>query len=246
MSPRLILSLLALCLTALLAPAQTADAPDEGPVLLGNIENGSYISPNGLFRIPIPVLPELGGRITDTVNMVTFQDAFTTHITLAAIPMDSLMLEALAKSNRKEYLIKFFTGIMVPGMQKRFKDMTLEANGVFMPKIHDGAVLINTLIPGGTAFYSRIAMFGATDNLPVAKRGNLLFIHGDVLFIISTELGERSTARSAYKKTLEQENDILRKQLLALHASLVIKGAEASPSAPASKDASAIVVPGVK
>ena len=44
--------------------------------LAGKIEGKSYVSPTGIFKVVIPVLPELGGEITDTPNVVTFQDDF--------------------------------------------------------------------------------------------------------------------------------------------------------------------------
>ena len=40
------------------------------PALAGRIENRTYIASGGLFRVPIPVLPELGGTVTDTANVV--------------------------------------------------------------------------------------------------------------------------------------------------------------------------------
>ncbi len=60
--------------------AQTDDAP---PVLHGKIAGHTYISASGTFRMTIPVLPELGGSILDTDNVVTFGDDFKTHVSVA-------------------------------------------------------------------------------------------------------------------------------------------------------------------
>jgi hypothetical protein len=50
----------------------------------------------------------------------------------------------------------------------------------------------------------------------VAKRGNLIFVRNNVIYIITTELAERVIERSAYKKTVAEENEILRGRLIDL------------------------------
>ena len=81
-------------------------------------------------------------------------------------------------------------------------------------------------------FNQRIVLFGASDNLPTAKRGNLLFIKGDNIFILSSEIAERATERSLYTKTTAQENDILQDRLLdVLRKMRFTSAAVATPSA---------------
>ena len=56
-------------------------------------------------------------------------------------------------------------------------------------------------------------MLGADESPPVAKRGNLLFVRNNTLYIISTELAERVIERSTYKKSVREEDDLLRQRL---------------------------------
>jgi hypothetical protein len=63
------------------------------PALNGRIEGKTYLSPTGTFKVAIPVLPELGGRIVDTESAVTFQDNFNVFVTIAAFPLDAEFVE---------------------------------------------------------------------------------------------------------------------------------------------------------
>ena len=71
---RYTLALISTFVIATVAPAQGLE---------GKIEGKSYVSPTGTFKVVIPVLPELGGDITDTPNVVTFQDDFNVHVSIA-------------------------------------------------------------------------------------------------------------------------------------------------------------------
>ena len=62
-------------------------------------------------------------------------------------------------------------------------------------------------------FGEKHAIFGAEETPPVAKRGNLVFVHDDMIYIVSTELAERVLERSSYKKTPEEEDAILLQRL---------------------------------
>jgi len=58
-------------------------------------------------------------------------------------------------------------------------------------------------------------VFGAAPAAPpVAKRGNVVFVKNGFTIVISTELSERITEGSQYKKTPEEENQILRNRLV--------------------------------
>jgi hypothetical protein len=70
------------CFTLIYTTASAQSAPSD--TLIGRIEGNSYVSPTGAFRVTVPVLPELGGRVVDTDNVVTFQDDFNVLCTIAA------------------------------------------------------------------------------------------------------------------------------------------------------------------
>ncbi len=213
-----------------LALSAQAGGPDDSTPLAGQIVGDSYASATGLFRLPLPVLPELGGTITDTPNVVTFADAFTTHITIAVFPLDATQRWELSTSAKKDFLVKFFTGFLLNDFRQKFPGSAVES-ATFLPKLQDGALLVYALLPGGSMFNQRIALFGAGDNLPTAKRGNLLFVRGDNLFILSSEIAERATERSLYTKTTVQENEILQGRLLDVLGSM--RFAAAATTAPA-------------
>jgi hypothetical protein len=47
----------------------------------------------------------------------------------------------------------------------------------------------------------------------VAKRGNLIFVRNEYIYIVSTELAERVTEGLAYHKTTAEEDALLRQRL---------------------------------
>ena len=77
----------------------------------------------------------------------------------------------------------------------------------------EGALLTYLLVPGGTMFADRVPQLSAT-KVPVAKRGNLLFVRGGHVFVISTELAERVIEGKSYSKTTAEEDELLRTRLL--------------------------------
>jgi hypothetical protein len=210
-----------LALAALAAQAQStepavppAEDPGQGAsALIGTVDGDTYVSPTGTFRVPIPVLSALGGAITDTTNVVTFQDEFNTHISIAAFPQDATQRWQLSVLGTKDYLQNFLTSFVLPDFARSFPKIQLEKSGRFVPDF-DGALIAYTLIPGGSMFASRIPHMADDDKPPVAKRGNMLFVKNGTVFVISTELAERVTEGSTYKQTPEQEDALLRDRLI--------------------------------
>lgn len=219
---------LALCL-AFLAPALRAQTPD-APVLAGTIEGKNYVSPTGVFKIAIPVLPELGGQITDTPNVVTFQDAFNVHVTIAAFPQDATQRWELSTRGLKDYLIYFFSNFVLADFKQTFAGVQIES-AKFIPATLDGTLLTYILIPGGTMFGNRVPVI-TDDRIPVAKRGNFVFVRSGHIFVVSIELAERVIEGKAYAKTVAEEDEILRTRLNDIVAKLQFTK---SPAADAAK-----------
>ena len=183
-----------------------------GPGLAGKIEGRNYISPTGQFRVAIPVLPELGGDITDTPNVVTFQDDFNVHVTIAAFPQDATQRWELSTRGLKDYLIYFFSNFVLSDFKQAFEGVQIES-AKFLPGMLEGSLLTYILVPGGTMFGDRVPQLGIGDRIPVAKRGNLLFVRNGHIFVISMELAERVIEGRAYTKTVEEEDELLRNRL---------------------------------
>ncbi len=204
-------SLLLLALTtAPLLPLAAA-----GPGLAGRVEGRMYIAPTGAYRLPIPVLPELGGSISDTENVVTFQDQFSLHVSIGVFPQDATHRWELSTRGLKDYLGYFFGGFVMPDFRLAFPGGRVESVG-FSPDVMGGALFAYTLLPGGSMFEAKRAILGAGDSPLEAKRGNLIFVRNGVIYVLTTELAERVTERSSYHKTTEEENQILRDRLVAL------------------------------
>jgi hypothetical protein len=199
-----------ICASLLLVVSSALAQPEDGPPLVGRIEGKTYIAPSGAFRTSIPVLPELGGTIRDTDNVVTFQDAFSTHISIAAFPQDATQRWELSTRGLKDYLLYFFTNFVAADFKETFEGTQIESSK-FVPNVLDGSLIAFLLLPGGTMFEDKMVIVG--DKLPVAKRGNMLFVKNGYIFVISTELAERIIQGRQYKKTPAEEDELLRQRL---------------------------------
>jgi len=222
----LILAAAGLCLGAPAFRAQTtadadsaANATVELPPapLYGRITGDTYASPTGAFWIRIPVLPELGGIVTDTPNLVTFDDDFSTHCSVGAFPLSPELQAEFESRGTQGFLIYFFTKLVMPDFVSRFPGANIEDTGAFLPQFQGGAMLIFATLPGGSLFAPREAVWTPPGPV-VAKRGNLCFVKNHHVFVVSLELAERSLQRLTYDLTTPQENALLKRRLLAIVA----------------------------
>lgn len=215
MIPRILASLLvALCLTTTAVTLSAQPAENDGPPLVGRVKDKTYISPTGTFKVEIPVLPELGGHVIDTPNVVTFQDDFSVHVSIACFKMDATQRWENETRGRKDYLVWFFSTAVLPDFQERYPGSKIET-AKFRSGLMDGALFTYTSLPGGSTFADRVVVAGA-DDVPVAKRGNLLFVKDEYIFVLSVELAEKVLERTTWKKTADEENEILAKRLTDL------------------------------
>ncbi len=200
---------LAILIATLALVARAQDAA--GPGLVGKVEGRLYVSPTGQFKVTIPVLPELGGDITDTPNVVTFQDDFNLHVSIAAFQQDATQRWEMSTRGVKDYLIYFFANFVLADFKRTFEGVQMES-AKFLPSSNDGALLAYILLPGGTMFGDRVAKL-SVDQIPVAKRGNYLFVRNGFIFVISTELAERVIEGKAYARTTADEDELLRNRI---------------------------------
>lgn len=222
---------------ALLVSAVAVRAQDPVP-LQGQVEGRTYISPTGAFKVTIPVLPELGGEIHDTANVVTFQDDFNLHVSIAVFPQDATQRWELSTRGTKEYLAYFFANFVLQDFKDSFEGVQAD-NARYIPSIVDGALIAYLTIPGGSMFMSRAPQLGPTEKPPVAKRGNLVFVKNGYIFVISTELAERVIEGKAYKKTVAEEDQMLRTRLEDIVSKITfLKSATPKAPAPAAAPAS--------
>ncbi|WP_414664303.1 hypothetical protein [Horticoccus sp. 23ND18S-11] len=214
-------------LAVLAVIAATVTAQAQG--LQGKVEGKVYISPTGLFKVVIPVLPELGGDITDTPNVVTFQDDFNVHVSIAAFPQDATQRWEMSTRGLKDYLIYFFSNFVLSDFRQTFEGVQIES-AKFVPGTLEGSLLTYLMVPGGTMFADRVPQLSGT-RVPVAKRGNLLFVRSGHIFVISTELAERVIEGKSYSKTTAEEDEILRNRLLDIVSKISFAKLPATESA---------------
>ena len=201
-------------------PAALAQSSVTPGALIGSIEDKTYVSPTGTFRIVIPVLAELGGRVTDTDNVVIFQDDFNVLCTVAAFPMDATQRWEHSTRGAKDYLAYFFANYVMPDMQNAFRGARVES-ARYTPSVANGALLTYVLLPGGSMFAQKLPFLDPNAPPPEAKRGNLVFVRNDWVYVLSIELAEHVLAGSSYKKTPTEEDDILRNRLIDLYQRIV-------------------------
>ena len=207
------LLVLAVVLAGLAPPAQ-AQAASLGQ----RTSDGRYRPQSGVYTVSIPVLPELGGQIEETEYVVTFRDAFTLHASIACFPMDATQRWENETRGRRDYLVWFFTTFVQGDFQQRFPGATVES-AKFMAGVQDGALLTFMLLPGGTMFGERIGL-ATGEPPPVAKRGNLLFVRGGHIYVLSIELAEKVLERSIFNKTVAEEDAMLEARLADLLAKI--------------------------
>jgi hypothetical protein len=199
----------------LLGTALRAQTGGDPPELHGKIAGRTYFSASGTFHMTIPVLPELGGSVLDTENVVTFGDNFKTHVSVAVFAQDATQRWENETRGRSDYLVYFFSNYLMPDFQQHTPGAKIES-ARFLPGVQDGALIVYTLLPGGSMFADRVSLTGEPDPSLVAKRGNLLFVKNDHVFVISTELAERVLEHSTYHKTTAEEDELLRTRLIDL------------------------------
>ena len=197
--------------------------------LAGRMEGDIYLSPTGEFKLPAPVLLELGGKIEDTENVVSFSDDFNLHISIACFPLDASQKWELETRGMRDYLLYFFNEIVLVDFQSRFPDSKIES-ARFLPELMDGSLIAYALLPGGSFFEDKNRVLDAAPANPVtAKRGTLLFVRNRHIFILSTELAERATQRSTYKQSVENENAQLSARLTELAGRLIFTAPKPRP-----------------
>jgi hypothetical protein len=99
----------------------------------------------------------------------------------------------------------------------------------FSPSVAGGALFAYIIVPGGSMFAHR-RFLGDGSSIPDAKRGNLLCVRNDWVFVLSVELAERVLERSSYHKTTAEEDELLRQRLIDLFDKMAfIKPAAPTP-----------------
>jgi hypothetical protein len=180
----------------------------------GRLEGEYYTAPGNIYRFPIPIMPQFGGQVQDTENVVTFDDPLGLHLSIASFPLDLSQKWEWETRGAREYLAYFHTTFVLADFLQRYPDAHDESS-IFVPDLYNGTLIVFSLLPGGSAFEERSSVLGTPVREPaVAKRGTLLFVRDGRIFVLSLELAERVTQRATFHLKPEEENALLRDRLI--------------------------------
>ena len=188
----------------------------EAPDLNGTLEDNRYTPQSGRYSITLPIQIELGGTITDTAEVVTFQDNFRLHTSIACFPLSASQHREIQSRGTRDFLVSFFRQHVQTQFNRRFPGAKIEA-ARYLPEVLQGALLVYNTLPGGTMFTKHALLKTPEGESLPANRGNLLFLQNSSLFVVSLELAsllpQNETSREI---TSEDRQEFLRKELLGI------------------------------
>ena len=209
------------------APTEAAAQP-ETPELCGQIDEGLYHAPSGAYAVPLPVLRGDAAVVMDTDTVVVFKDKLSVLVTIAAFPMPAFARWQHATQTPRDYLVAFFRDNILRDYTKEFPESRVETVK-FLPEYHDGTLLVYTVMPGGSAFDLDPVSASLPGHAPgVAKRGHLVFVKNNFVFVLAIELAERVTKRSEFQLSTADEDRVLLERLVTVVTAMQIP----APSVP--------------
>ncbi len=187
-----------------------------GTRLLGTIEAGRYHAPDDAFSVAVPVLHGDNPSITDNGEIVVFRDQVATLLTIAAFRMPAIAKWEHETTEPREYLIAFFRDNILRDYNREFPGSQIES-ARFLPGFQGGALVAFALLPGGSAFAAP-ASGGAGATPPIAKRGHVVFVRDERIYVVAIELAERVTRGADFKLTMREEDRVLFDRLITVLA----------------------------
>ncbi len=201
---------------------------DEGSKpILGRIIQNQYLPPSETYSITLPVQPEFGGSVTDTADVVTFQDEFTLHASIACFRMDSAQEREDQTRGRRDYLVWFYRQQVHSQFKRRFPGASIDS-ARFIPEMLGGSLLVYSRLPGGSMFKVLLGS-SLSESTTEACRGNMLFVQDNHLFVVSVELAKLLLDPEAMALSPEGKQELLRKQLLDIVGRITFKSAAPAP-----------------
>ena len=182
--------------------------------LYGSVEDNRYLSPSGEYSITLPMQIETGGSLVDTPEVVTLQNELGLHASIACFGLNLSLKRQDENLGRRDFLAGFFRSQVQPQFTQRFKGSTIES-ARFAPDLFGGALFVYNLLPGGSMFGDR-APVGEDGAPPVAKRGNLLFLHNNHIYVLSMELADKVLDPAGFTLNIEEQDALLQKRLIGL------------------------------
>ena len=178
--------------------------------LQGKIEDTIYISAKGKFKVPIPVNKQWGGMIQDTPQAVSFTDDFGRLYRIECSNSETYKLQAIEK---KSYLQEFLNGFYLPQTVFHYRPSARIIEEYYIVDLLDGAYFCIVNIPEGSITVSSSDRKNYTQH--EARRGLLLFIIKNRIYIVSSDVGE--------KLSKEDETRQIKKQLIDFTKTIIFE-----------------------
>ena len=182
--------------------------------LYGELENNRYHAPSGEYELTLPMQIETRGTVVDTPEVVTLQNDLGLHASVACFGLNLSLKRQDENLGRRDFLVGFFRDQVQPQFNQRFTGAKIES-ARFSPELLNGALFVYNLLPGGSMFGDR-APSREDGSSPIAKRGNLLFLHNNHIYVLSMELSEKVLDPAAFTQDIEEQDAILQKRLIEL------------------------------
>ncbi len=202
-----------LSLAGALAVTHFVSAQQTG-FLYGSIADNRYEAPSGEYSLKLPAQIGLAGEVVDTPEVVTLQDHVRLHASVACFGLDIGLKRRDETLGRRDFLVGFFREHVQPQFSQRFAGAKIES-ARFTPELLHGALFVFNLLPGGSMFGERVVTL-PDGSPPVAKRGNLLFLHNNHIYVLSIELAEKVLDPAGFELDEEAQNRVLQERLLEL------------------------------
>lgn len=194
----------------------SSGARAEESTLIGKVLENQYIAPSGSYKMTLPIQLELGGTVTDTREVVTFQDDFRIHASIACFKMGASNEREIQTRGRRDFLISFFREHVHTQFKRRFPGAEID-EARYMPEVLEEALMVYNTLPNGTMFSDQAVLASSSDGALLVKRGNLLFLKDHHLYVISVELAKLLlVGNESLHYSEEEKHVLLREELLDL------------------------------
>lgn len=156
--------------------------------LVGKIKAGTYIAPKELFRLPVPVDADLGGRVEDAYNkdgkgLVTFTDDVGHLYRLEYFEVTSESARQIAALGEKEFFDRFLTMFYLPNtIWLAIPDSKLLAK-TFSTEPDGPLLMIWTFLPKGSLL--TVSRNGSKPEREDSYRTVALFVREHLLYVVS-------------------------------------------------------------
>lgn len=155
-------------------------------IRIGYGADGTYYSPIGRFQLPVPVSSAMGGKTTEKKGSVSFIDDMCSLYRIDYGRLGEHEKRLFKKMGREKYLSSFFTNVYLDTfLRRRMPELKIDFEE-YLGDEKSGILYAQLDAPKGSV--CTISSDGAPPMRLDAKRGIVVVVYGDRIFVITTEL----------------------------------------------------------